>query len=149
VAEKLKEFLSAAWSVAWMTAVWLVCTVAGSVLPLFFLAANKPGTEAFDFELLASGDLLLISIVLVAGTAGDLLYALCAGKLAKWGGVVALVFVGELGIFIAAVLKYMRAIDPQEYGGLHARTVAHGSFLMFGLAILGGWSTLMLKSAEG
>lgn len=149
VAQNLKAILSRAWSIAWMTALWLICTGAGSVVPLFFLAAHYPGTGAFDFGLLASGDLLLISIVLIAGSVGDLLYALCAGKLAKWRGVIALVFGGEFVLFVAAVIKYMRATNPQEYGDLHAATVAHGSFLVFGLAILGGWSTLMLKSAEG
>jgi hypothetical protein len=69
-----------------MTGVWLVFTGFGSIVPLFFLAAHEPGVQVFDAKLLASGDLLLISIVLVVASLGDLLYALCAGKLTKWRG---------------------------------------------------------------
>lgn len=156
-ANPIMAFLGKAWSTVWpklwMTFVWLVFTAAGSVLPLFILAAHEPGDEgAFSFGLLSKGDLLLIALVLIAGSFGDLFYSLCAGKLQKWRGVVAFVLGGQAVLFVAGLLKYMRATRSDGdamWGVHHSGTVAHASYLVFIGAIAICWASLMLKSAEG
>jgi hypothetical protein len=58
--------------------------------------------------------LLLIAIVLVVGSLGDLVYALCAGKLKNDRGLVALVFAGQLFVVGTSLFEYMEAVNPQD-----------------------------------
>jgi hypothetical protein len=155
-----RAFWSNVWSDVlsrgWITVVWLVFTGAGSTLPLFFLAAHHhPGMGAFkytfSYDNLAKGDLLLIAMVLIAGTSGDLVFALCAGKLRRWVRPIALLAAGAAIVFGGAMIEYVTATTPdgtRTWGENNAGSVASISYKLAIAAVVVGWATLMFRSAE-
>ncbi|OBJ53400.1 hypothetical protein A9W95_18230 [Mycobacterium sp. 1423905.2] len=138
-----------------MTLVWFLCTGIGSTVPLFFLAMHDhPGLGAvahmFNNKFLMKGELLLIAIVLIAASFGDLIYAWTEGKVK--GRRIGAIILGQAIVFACAVVEYFSATSPDgdaTWGEKNAGSVAGMSFLLGSLAIVVGWATLMFRSADG
>ena len=131
---------------------WLLFVGLGALIPLYFKAAPT-AVAMFDFSLISSGDLLMIAIVVMAGSIGELAYLFARrGTVGGWG---VGILVSQFVVVLCSIQKYITATSLVAnadksylpFGQLHPASVAHGSFVMFGLAVLLGWGTLMLRSA--
>lgn len=135
------------------SSLWLLFVGLGALIPLYFKAAPT-AVAMFDFDLISGGDLLMIAIVVIAASIGELAYLFVRRGT---GGVLGVaILVAQFVVVVCSIQKYITATSPvpidegksyAPYGELHPASVAHGSFLMFGLAVLLGWGTLMLRSA--
>jgi len=136
---------------------WLLFVGLGALIPLYFKAAPT-AVGLFEFSLISGGDLLMIAIVVIAGSIGEVAYLLArrtGDGVRSWGvGILVL----QVVVVLCSIQKYVTAtalvLNGEKkyvaFGELHPASVAHGSFIMFALAVVLGWGTLILRSiAEG
>ena len=160
LSEAKKKLKSGAWwtgvvvPMVLRTLAYLVCTGFASLIPLALLAKSA---DLFDYHFLARGDLLIISLVLIIGAFGDLIYSLCSAESKNWRMVLGCVVLGQVLAGGACAYAYVRGGaeatnstgQTTTYGDVHYVGFAQLALLTFAVALLLGWCTLIFKSAAG
>lgn len=105
--------------IALRTTAYAVFTGAASLIPLFLLADSKdPPAGLFDYKFLAGGDLLIISLVLIVGALGDLIYSLFSAESKNWRLLLTAMAIGQLlggtGCVVGYVMGGHKAETPDN-----------------------------------
>jgi hypothetical protein len=140
-------------SLASRLTVWFVCSFLAAVIPLAFVwyarAQESPRPPKIT-DVLATGDLIIISLVLIIGALGELYLATIGRTFTQWHGVN--MIGGGISLFAGGLIyanNYRFNCDASHIHTQHPDWVAWTSVAVFILAFIVGAGSIGLGSRKG